>query len=215
MRRRARATGLVALLAVAAARPSLAQNTAESAVPSLTLYETLPIRLGPWSTPVPEEADAVEIDVGARFEAFQREFAEDFGAPTGEDGGEVEDVGEKVGEAFVARWEGSRMFRWYERLVGVYDRFEGFYQRIETSTRWATHDFSVDPDLEAAVDGKLRVAVERRVAGFDMGLRVDDAIDGRLGLRLGGVIRGYKFGFGVSDVMNDGRFSLQVRKTPK
>ncbi len=212
--------GLVAVLAVAAARPSPAQHTPgaapERAVPALTLYEALATRSGLWSTPVPEEAGVVEIDVGARFEAFQRQFAEDFDAPIGgEDGDDVEDVGTRVGVAFVQRWEGSRMFRWYERLVGVYDRFEGLYQRVETSTRWATRDFSVDPDLEAAVDGKLRVAVERRVAGFDMGLRVDDAIDGRLGLRLGGVIRGYKFGFGVSDVMNDGRFSIQVRKTPE
>ncbi|MGH7551174.1 MAG: hypothetical protein ACREK3_10585 [Gemmatimonadota bacterium] len=219
MSRRARATGagVVIVLAVVAARPSPAQDTAESAtrraVPALTLYEAWAPRPRAWSTPVPEAA--VEVDVGARFEAFQREFAEDFGAPTTEeDGDDVEDIGTRVGEAFVARWEGSRMFRWYERLVGVYDRFEGLYQRLETSTRWATHDFSVDPDLEAAVDGKLRLAVERRVAGFDMGVRVDDAINGRLGLRLGGVIRGYKFGFDVSDVMNDGRFSLQVRKTP-
>jgi hypothetical protein len=100
-------------------------------------------------------------------------------------------------------------------MVGVYDRFEGLYQRIERSSRWATRGVSVDPDLEAAVDGKLRLAVERRVAGFDMGVKVDDAVSGRLGLRLGGVVRGYKFGFDVNDVVNDGRWSLQVRRTTR
>jgi hypothetical protein len=163
--------------------------------------------------------EAVEVDVRARFEAFQRELAEDFGAPVGdggpEDGKEGDDLEARVGEAFAERWEGSRMFRWYERMVGVYDRFEGFYQRIERSSRWATRGVSVDPDLEAAVDGKLRLAVERRVAGFDMGVKVDDAVSGRLGLRMGGVIRGYKFGFDVSDVVNDGRWSLQVRRTTR
>ena len=120
-----------------------------------------------------------------------------------------------MGEAFMARWEGSRLFHWYERMAGVYERFEGFYQRVERSTRWATQDVRVDPDLEAAVDGKLRVAVERRVAGLDLGVKVEDAMSGRLGLRLGGVVRGYKFGFDVSDVVSDGRWGLQIRRTTK
>lgn len=212
--------GLAVVLAVAAAGPSPAQEGEPSrappewAVPSLTLYEALARPANAWPMPVAKEEGPVEIDVGARFEAFQREFAEDFGASTGgEDGDDAAVMGERVGEALVERWEGSRLFRWYERLIGVYDRFEGVYQRLERSTRWATRDFSVDPDLEAAVDGKLRLAVERRVGGFDMGLKVDDAIDGRLGLRLGGVIRGYKFGLDVSDVINDGRYSIQIRRT--
>jgi hypothetical protein len=172
---------------------------------------------GFWATPTVEDAGAVEVDVGARFEVFQRELAEEFGAPvdaggTGS-GRDQEDLGTKVGDAFLERWEGSRVFRWYERMAGVYDRVEGFYQRVERSSRWATRNVSVDPDLEAAVDGKLRLAVERRVAGFDMGVKVEDAVSGKLGLRLGGVIRGYKFGFDVSDVVSDGRWSLQVRRT--
>lgn len=100
-------------------------------------------------------------------------------------------------------------------MLGVYDRFEGFYERLESSTRWATRGFDVDPDLEAAVDGKLRLHVERRLGLFDMGVNVDNALDGRLGLRLGGTVRGYKFGFDVSDIVNDGRMSVQVRKTTK
>jgi hypothetical protein len=99
-----------------------------------------------------------------------------------------------------------------EPVAGVYDRVEGFYQRLERSSRWATRNVSVDPDLEAAVDGKLRLAVERRMVGFDMGVKVEDAVSGKLGLRLGGVVRGYKFGFDVSDVVSDGRWSLQVRR---
>ena len=44
---------------------------------------------------------------------------------------------------------------------------------------------------------------------------VEDAMSGKLGLRLGGVVRGYKFGVDVSDVVSDGRWSLQVRRTTK
>jgi hypothetical protein len=29
------------------------------------------------------------------------------------------------------------------------------------------------------------------------------------------VVRGYKFGFDVNDVVNDGRWSLQVRRTTR
>ncbi|HKY59644.1 MAG TPA: hypothetical protein VJP59_01415 [Gemmatimonadota bacterium] len=224
MTRRVRARGrpgigiavVLAALAGPTARPALAQQT-QPRQPALVLREGM---AAPdfRAAPAAREEETVEVDVRARFEAFQREFAEDFGAPVGDGGpedGEANGLEERVGQAFAERWEGSRMFRWYEKMVGVYDRFEGFYERIERSSRWATRGVSVDPDLEAAVDGKLRLAVERRVARFDMGVKVDDAVSGRLGLRLGGVIRGYKFGFDVSDVVNDGRWSLQIRRTTR
>lgn len=186
--------------------------------PALILREGMATRDIQADPAAPERED-IEVDIRARFEAFQRELAEEFDAPIDEDGpgakGEGEDLETRLSEAFARRWEGSRMFRWYERMVGVYDRFEGLYERVERSSRWATRGVSVDPDLEAAVDGKLRLAVEKRVVGLDMGLKVDDALSGRLGLRLGGVIRGYKFGFDVSDVVDDGRWSLQVRQTTK
>lgn len=212
---------VIAALAGPTARPVPAQQ-AQVREPALALHEAW-APAGFWAAPTPQEGSVVEVDVRTRFEAFQRELAEDFGAPVndgGQEGGkerrkEGNDLETRVGEALARRWEGSRMFRWYEGMVGVYDRFEGFYQRVERSSRWATRGVSVDPDLEAAVDGKLRVAVERRVAGFDMGLKVEDAVSGRLGLRLGGVIRGYKFGFDVSDVVSDGRWSLQVRRTTR
>lgn len=199
------------------ARPVPAQEVAVRE-PALTLHQAMaPPSF--WATPPAEEAGAVEVDVGARFEVFQRELAEEFGAPVdaGEPGSakDGDDLGARFGEAFVERWGGSRVFRWYERMAGVYDRVEGFYQRVERSSRWATRNVSVDPDLEAAVDGKLRLAVERRVVGLDMGVKVEDAVSGKLGLRLGGVVRGYKFGFDVSDVVSDGRWSLQVRRTTK
>ena len=225
MRRRAGAQGrpgvaiavVIAALAGPTARSAPAQQTqAQDREPALTLRQGLATPAFRATHVVPEAE--LEVDVRARFEAFQRQLAEDFDAPIGEAGGEEtegNDLEARVGKAFAERWEGSRMFLWYERMVGVYDRFEGFYQRIERSSRWATRGVSVDPDLEAAVDGKLRLAVERRVAGFDMGVKVDDAVSGRLGLRLGGVIRGYKFGFDVNDVVNDGRWSLQVRRTTR
>lgn len=206
-----------AALADSTARPAPAQET-PTREPALVLREGL-ARPAFRLAPAAPEADTVEVDVRARFAAFQRDLAEDFDAPI-DDGGpgvkkEENDLETRVGEAIARRWEGSRMFRWYERMVGVYDRFEGFYERVERSSRWATRGVSVDPDLEAAVDGKLRLAVEKRVAGLDMGVNVDDAVSGRLGLRLGGVIRGYKFGFDVSDVVDDGRWSLQVRRMTK
>lgn len=158
-----------------------------------------------------------DVDIRARFEAFQRDFAADFGVDVADDP-ETEDDPESdsdspLGEAFAKRWEGSLAYQWYERMLGVYDRFEGFYEGVERSTRWARSGFDVDPDLEAAVDGKLRLHVEREVGFLDMGLNVDDALGGQLGFRLGGVIRGYKFGLDMSDVVNNGRASIQVRKT--
>ena len=225
MTRQARAQGrpgvgiavVLAALAGPTARPVPAQQT-PAREPALALREAMAAP-GFWAAPAAREGETVEVDVRTRFEAFQRELAEDFGAPVGDDGPEggkeANDLETRVGEALAKRWEGSRMFRWYERMVGVYDRFDGFYQRVERSSRWATRGFSVDPDLEAAVDGKLRLAVERRVAGFDMGVKVEDAVSGRLGFRLGGVIRGYKIGFDVSDVVSDGRWSVQVRQTTR
>ena len=209
---------VLAASAYPAARPASAQEP-KLKEPALALHQAM-APPGFWAIPTAEEGGAIEeVDVGARFEVFQRELAEEFGAPVDGGGGGSgkggEDLGSRVGEAFVERWGGSRVFRLYERMAGVYDRVEGFNQRLERSSRWATRNVSVDPDLEAAVDGKLRLAVERRVAGFDMGVKVEDAVSGKLGLRLGGVVRGYKFGVDVSDVVRDGRWSLQVRRTTK
>lgn len=202
-------------LGAAAPRMSLAQDayTGVGSPPELAAREATVFEA------VTPRKPGVNVDVLARFEEFQRDFARDFGVKAGNDSDAGEggggDAGSRFGEAFVKRWEGSAAYRWYERMLGVYDRFEGLYERIESSTRWATSGFEVDPDLEAAVDGKLRLHVDRDVGRFDVGLNVDNALDGRLGLRLGGTVKGYKFGFGVSDVVNDGRLSVQVRKTTK
>lgn len=205
--------GLVAVI-LAAAPPAPAQEPAppgsgsppEARAEALTVHEVMT-----------DSAEAIDVDVRARFEEFQRDLAEEFGGESGSEprAKQGDELGARLGTAFAARWKGSAAYRWYERLEGVYGRVEGLYQRIETSTDWATKGFSVDPDLEAAVDGKLRLNVERSLGGFDMGLDVDDAMNGRVGLRLGGVIRGYKFSFDVSDVVGTGRAGFQIRKTTK
>jgi len=195
------------ILTLTASLPAPAQDAGEPrtgsspelAAQALTVHEAME-----------QQTVAPEVDVGVRFEEFQRDFEEDFGVRPG--GDPVVDLGERVAKAAAKRWEGTSAYRLYERLEGVYDRFEGFYERLESSARWASSGFEVEPDLEAAVDGKVRVHVERRIGTFDMGLDLDDAIEGKLGLRLGGMVRGYKVSFDARDIVQDGRISFQVRK---
>ncbi len=205
--------GSALVLAVLAAGGAHAQDDSRAGSPPELLAARAVTAFGAREPP----KIGANVDVRTRFAEFQRDFATDFGVDVADDpGSEGEPGGDsdsQFGEAFAKRWEGSLAYHWYEKMLGVYDRFEGFYQRVERSTRWARSGFDVDPDLEAAVDGKLRLHVEREVGFLDMGVNVDDALGGQLGLRLGGVIRGYKFGFGVSDVANNGRVSVQVRKT--
>lgn len=213
MGRRPRQAGVAAFaLAMAASTPAEGQETQlpEAFPPERTAARA--------ATVLAVEPRQPRIDVRARFEAFQRDFAKDFGVGIGDESGareRPEEPGEKMARNLARRFEGSAAWRWYERMRGVYDRFEGVYERLETSTRWATSGFDVDPDLEAAVDGKLRLLVERDVGLLDVGVNVDNALDGRIGLRLGGTVRGYKFGFDLSDVVNEGRMSIQIRKTTK
>lgn len=212
-----RYAGVAVVLTVAAAQPAPAQES-----PALEVSETQ-TGSGPevsarasnvHEVKKREEEIGADVNVLERFEEFQREFDEDFGGAKSRSDPGIE-VAERVGKTLEKRWSGSAAFRLYERLEGVYDRGEKFYQRLEASTRWATHGVSVDPDLEAAVNGKLRLNVQRRLGRFDMGLNVDDAVSGKLGLRMGGVIRGYKVGLDVSDMINDGRISFQLRRMTK
>lgn len=216
MGRRSRQAGVAGFaLAIATWTPARGQETAlpEASPPERTAARAATVHA--------VEPRQPRIDVRARFEAFQRDFAKDFGVGIGDEGDEggvgerAEKPGEKMARNLARRFEGSAAWRWYERMRGVYDRFEGVYERLETSTRWARSGFDVDPDLEAAVDGKLRLLVERDVGLLDVGVNVDNALDGRIGLRLGGTVRGYKFGFDLSDVVNEGRMSIQIRKTTK
>lgn len=164
--------------------------------------------------------DMADVDVQARFDEFQRDFAKDFGVKLRDEGerrGERRDEGiaAKFERDFAKRWEGSGVYRWYEKAAGVYDRVEGLYNRIEFSTRWATRGVDVNPDVDAVLDGKLRLHVERDVGRLNMGFDVDDAMAGRLGLRLGGTVRGYRVSFDVSDIVEVGRFGFQIRKSFK
>jgi hypothetical protein len=238
-----RYAGLAVVLTVAAAQPAPAQEVPAQEVPTqeVPVQEVLAEEVSESQTGSAPEVSAraltvhevkkreeeigAKVDVLARFEEFQRDFEEDFGAKHRSDPGSDfgakprsdpgNDVATRIGKSLEKRWSGSAAFRLYERLEGVYDRGERVYKRLEASTRWATHGVSVDPDLEAAVNGKLRLNVQRRLGRFDMGLNVDDAISGKLGLRMGGVIRGYKVGLDVSDMINDGRISFQLRRMTK
>ncbi|HUP00197.1 MAG TPA: hypothetical protein VM737_01555 [Gemmatimonadota bacterium] len=154
------------------------------------------------------------VDIGDRFEEFQRDFEEDFGGKsTGDD--ELKAAAEKIGKALEKRWAGSATYRLYRRLEGVYERAEGFYERLERSTRWTTHGVEVDPDLESAVDGKLGLHVRRKIGTFDLGLDVNDAIDGRFGLRLGGRLGRYQVSFDAADIIADRRLSFQLRQVTR
>ena len=162
------------------------------------------------------ETDALHaVDIGERFEEFQREFEEDFGEKSSSDDEELKTAVENFGKTLEKRWEGSATYRLYRRLEGVYERVEGFYTRLERSTRWTTHGIKVDPDLESAVDGKLGLHVRRKIGTFDLGLDVNDAVDGRLGLRLGGRLGRYQVSFDAADVIADRRLSFQLRQVTR
>lgn len=157
------------------------------------------------------------VDVQARFDAFQREFVEEFGGTVTPAEGrpaatQPESETDRLVKSLESRWEASSAFRLYRRLEGVYERLEGLYDRIEVSTRWAAHGIRVDPDLESAFDGRLRLHVDRRVGRFDLGLDVDDAMNGKLGLRFGGRLRGYDVRLDVDDIVSEERVEIQIRR---
>lgn len=201
---------MAGLAAGASAMTSVISASAQVETGSASLPPGLEVRAEIAHAALAEDAESIEpVDVRARYDAFERGFAEDFGVGRGSD---VEELAEQMEKAFAGRLEGSMVFRWYERLEGTYDRFEGLYNRLETSTRWARSGFSVDPDMEAAIDGKVRLNVRRKVGTVDMGLDVDDAISGKLGLRLGSTVRGYRLSLDVTDIVNAGRFGFQLRR---
>jgi hypothetical protein len=165
------------------------------------------------AAPFTEANSAANVDVQARFDAFQREFAKDFGFELEDNRKRPgDDFARKVEEDFARRFEGSAAFRWYERGAALYGRLEGIYDRLENQTRWATSGFDVDPDFEAAVDGKIRLHVERRMRGVHMGFDVDDAMAGKLGLRLSRVMSGYKLSLDVNDMVDMGRVGIRIKK---
>ena len=165
------------------------------------------------STPPPPPSDSMpSVDVAARFLAFQRDFERDFGArPRGGGGDRAAELGEKVAKRLTDRFEGGRIYGWYVGGRRLYDRAEGLYERIETSTRWTTRGVSVDADVESAVYGDGRLHVEKRVKGFRLGLDVNDAAEGRFGVRLAGVVRGYHLNMGVGDFAH-GQLRVGVKK---
>lgn len=122
---------------------------------------------------------------------------------------------EKIGAALAKRWEGTGAYNLYRRLEGVYQRFESVYERLEDSARWTTHGVKFEPDLEAAVDGKLGLHAGRRIGTFNLGVDVNDALDGRLGLRLGGRLGRYQVSFDAADIVSERRFSFQLRQIPR
>lgn len=214
MTRRVWARAGVAIAALAAAHPALAQDAA-------TLARTVPaerVVLEEERKGDERAAAAVEpVDVQARFESFQREFVEEFGGTMTPAAGrppeaKAESETDRLVASLESRWQASSAFRLYQRLEGVYERLEGVYDRIELSTRWASHGVTFNPDLESAFDGRLRLHVDRRVGRFDMGFDVDDAMNGKLGLRFGGRLRGYDVRFDVDDIVNEERVGIQIRR---
>jgi hypothetical protein len=154
-----------------------------------------------------------EVDIQARFDSFQRDFAKDFGVKLRKDRrGSGDDAVVKARKDFAKRLEGSGLYRWYQRAEGVYNRFEGLYNRLENSTRWATSGLDVDTDMEAALDGRLGLTVQREVKGFNVGVDVDDAMAGRLGLSVGGTVKGYRISFDVSDLVEVGKVGFRLKR---
>lgn len=154
-----------------------------------------------------------EVDIQARFDSFQRDFAKDFGVKLRKDRrSRSDDAVAKAQKDFVKRFEGSGLYRWYQRMEGFYNRFEGLYDRIENSTSWATAGLDVDTDMEAALDGRLGLRVQREVKGFNVGVDVDDALAGRLGLSVGGTVKGYRISFDVSDLVEVGKVGFRLKR---
>ncbi len=154
-----------------------------------------------------------EVDIQARFDSFQRDFAKDFGVKLRKDPrSSRDDPVVKAKKDFAKRFEGSGLYRWYQRAEGVYNRFEGLYNRLENSTRWATGGLDVDTDTGAALDGRLGLRVHRDVKGFNVGVDVDDAMAGRLGLSVGGTLKGYRISFDVSDLVEVGKVGFRLKR---
>lgn len=168
------------------------------------------------SLPAPVEPGAAaalpDVDVAARFEDFQLDFESEFGAPRGSGGpAPAEAFALRMKERFEERFAESAMLRWYQGAERVAQRFEGLYERLEASTRWAGSGFEVHTNMESIVDGRMRVAVEREVRGFRVAFDMRDAAEGRFGLRVGGAVRGYKISVDVSDLAA-GTLRLQLDK---
>lgn len=196
--------GLAFGLLTVAAYPVKAQGTSES--PSTEIGA--PLADGETDT-----STLPDVDIQARFDSFQRDFAKDFGVKLRKDRRRSDDDAiVKARRDFVKRFEGSGLYRWYQRAEGVYNRFEGLYKRIERSTNWATGGLDVDTDMEAALDGRLGLTVQREVKGFNVGVDVDDAMAGRLGLSVGGTVRGYRISFDVSDLVEVGKVGFRLKR---
>jgi hypothetical protein len=195
---------LVFGLATGVAYPAKAQEATESPSPEIGA----PLAPGETDTQI-----LPEVDIQARFDSFQREFAKDFGVKLRKDRrSSSDDAIVKAREDFLKRFEGSGLYRWYQRAEGVYNRFEGLYKRIERSTNWATGGLDVDTDMEAALDGRLGLTVQRGVKGFNVGVDVDDAMAGRLGLSVGGTLKGYRISFDVSDLVEVGKVGFRLKR---
>lgn len=169
----------------------------------------------PWVPPAystaPEPPSAPDVD--EHFDAFQRDFVAEFG---GEIGGEkpdprAPDAATRIGERLMERFEGSRIFGWYQGAMGLYERFERLHHRVQASTRWNRNGFAIDTDVESVVDGSVKLHVERRVRGFKVGFDLHDATEGRVGLRVGGVMRGYQINVDLGD-LGTGQLRFGVKK---
>jgi hypothetical protein len=158
------------------------------------------------------------VDVAERFELFQQGFVAEFGGEAGDErptgarqAGPKQDVATRISERLMERFEGSRIFGWYQGAMNVYERFERLHRRVQASTRWNRNGFAVDTDVESVVDGSVKVHVERRVRGFKVGFDLHDATEGRVGLRVGGVMRGYQVNVDLGD-LGSGQLRLGVKK---
>jgi hypothetical protein len=161
----------------------------------------------PASPPLPPPDSLPAVDVAVRFAEFQLEFDEEFGPPA---------RGKELEALFVKRLEerleeSAFLRRYRDRGMGLYRRFEGLYERIESSTRWSAKGVRIDAEVESMIDGNVRVHAERRIHGFKLGLDINDATQGKVGLRFGGVIRGYHINLDLRDVTS-GQLRLGLRK---
>jgi len=193
--------------------PAYAQDPAADPDPPALRLPTSLVHLD-FSAPAPGAGAAPALDIETRFQEFQVGFEREFGTPRG-GGRPAPSPGEafalRMKERIEARFAESAVFRWYEGAERVYQRFEGIYERIEDSTRWAGKGFEVNTHMESVVDGRMRVEVEREVRGFRIAFDMRDAAEGRFGLRAGGTVRGYKISVDVSDLAA-GTLRLQLDK---
>lgn len=204
---RSRTTGWVPfliLVTVAAPASALQEEIPRDDLPVSNVYRLRPIV---WT------ADTLpRVDILTRFESFQRDFDDVFGGDSRRyEGPGREGLGERWARRLESRFAGSTLGAWYGGAVDLIEDVEGIYERVESSTRWASRGFRLDADLESVVDGKVTVHLERRIHGFNVGLDAEDAVDGRFGLRLGGVVRGYVINLDVGDV-EAGRMTFRLKK---